>query len=155
MYEYVPGLYDVRNGYVLVRTRKNKNSITHKVGIRTEDLMQSILCTMPLRYQRYSMVTSGDNRRYIHTVVSHGTFGLVPDVLRGSRRAPSPGHDVTGPDIDLNFPDTQFRCGAGLRMSDVAMDRRPTEKQAPAGELAGFTALGTHEPSSGPAQHQT
>ena len=92
---------------------------------------------------------------YLSTpLVSHVTFWLVPDVRRGSRRAPGPGHDVTGPDIDWNFLNTQFRCGAGLRMSDVAMDRRPTEKQAPAGELAGFTALGTHEPSSGPAQHR-
>jgi hypothetical protein len=35
------------------------------------------------------------------------------------------------------------------------MDRRPTEEQAQAGELAGFIALGTHEacqcPSGGPA----
>jgi hypothetical protein len=81
---------------------------------------------------------------------------LVSDVRRGSRSAPGSGHDVTGPELDLNFPNTHFGCGTGLRMSNVAMDRRPTEEQAPAGELACFTALGTHEacqcPSgSGPA----
>ena len=70
---------------------------------------------------------------------------LVSDVRRGSRSAPGSGHDVTGPELDLNFPNTHFGCGTGLRMSNVAMDRRPTEEQAPAGELACFTALGTHE----------
>jgi hypothetical protein len=78
-----------------------------------------------------------------------GTFWLVLDVRRGSRSAPGSGHDVTGQDLDLNFQDTHFGCGTGLRMSNVAMDRRPT------GELAGFTALGTHEacqcPSGCPA----
>ena len=62
----------------------------------------------------------------------------------------------TGPDIDLNFPDTHFGSGTGPRLSCyVAMDRRPTEEQALAGELAGFTALGTREecqcPSGCPA----
>jgi hypothetical protein len=68
----------------------------------------------------------------------------VSDVLHGSRSAPGSGNDVTGPDLDLNFPNTYFGCGTGLRMSNVAMDRCPTEEQAQAGELAGFTALGTH-----------
>jgi hypothetical protein len=73
----------------------------------------------------------------------------VSDVRRGSSRAPGSGQDVrvTGPDIDLNFPDTHVGCGTGPQSCDVAMDRRPTEEQAPAGELAGFTALGTHEVS--------
>jgi hypothetical protein len=71
----------------------------------------------------------------------------VSDVRRGSSRAPGSGQDVrvTGPDIDLNFPDTHVGCGTGPQSCDVAMDRRPTEEQAPAGELACFTALGTHE----------
>ena len=89
------------------------------------------------------------------TLASHGTFWLVSDVQRGSSRASGSGQDVTGPDIDLNFPDTHFGSGTGPRSCNVAMDRRPTEEQAPAGELAGFTALGTHEacqcPSGGPA----
>ena len=76
----------------------------------------------------------------------------MSDVRRGSRRAPGSGHDVTGPDLDLNFPDTHFGCGTGLRLRDVAMNSRPTEKQAPAGELAGFTALGTHEACQWPSR---
>ncbi len=80
---------------------------------------------------------------------------MVSDVRRESRSAPGSCHDVTGPELDLNFPNTHFGCGTGLRMSNVAMDRRPTEEQAPAGELAYFTALGTHEacqcPSGAPA----
>ncbi len=60
-------------------------------------------------------------------------------------RAPGSGHDITGSDITLNFLDAQRSCRTGLRSSNVAADRRPTEKQAPAGELADFTALGTHE----------
>ena len=87
--------------------------------------------------------------------MSHGTFWLVSDVRRGSSRAPGSDQDVTGPDIDLNFPDTHFGSGTGPRSCDVAMDRRPTEEQAPAGELAGCAALGTHKacqcPSGGPA----
>ena len=65
----------------------------------------------------------------------------MSDVGRGSSAAARSSHDVIGPDIDLNIPDAHFGCGTGLRSCNVAMNRRPTEKQAPAGELAGFTAL--------------
>ena len=111
----------------------------YNVGIRTKDLMQGILRTMPLRYQRA-----------FHGDIMCQYKLYVLDIRRWSRRAPGPGHDVTGPDVDLNFPDTHSSCGTGLRMTDVAMDSRPTEKQAPAGELAGFTALGTHEACQSP-----
>jgi hypothetical protein len=90
------------------------------------------------------------------TLASHCTFWLVSrsDDRRGSSRAPGSGQDVTGPDIDLNFQDTHFGSGTGPRSCYVAMDRCPTEEQAPAGELAGCAALGTHEacqcPSGGP-----
>ena len=69
------------------------------------------------------------------------------DVGRGSRAAPHSGHGVTGQDINLNldFSDAQFGCTALLGSSDVAQDRHPTEKQAPTGQLAGFSALGTHK----------
>jgi len=82
-----------------------------------------------------------------NTFPTHGTFWLMSDVGRGSRAATRSGHDVrvTGPDINLDFPDAQFDCTARLGSSDVAPDRRPTEKQAPAGKLAGFGALGTHK----------
>ena len=79
------------------------------------------------------------------TFVTHGTFWLMSDVGRGSRAAPGSGHDVAGLDINLDFPYAQFGCTARLGSSDVAPDRRPTEKQAPAGQLAGFGALGTHK----------
>ena len=65
------------------------------------------------------------------------------DVGRGSRAATRSGHDVTCPDINLDFPDAKFGCSARLGSSDVAPDRRPTEKQAPTGKLAGFGALDT------------
>ena len=68
----------------------------------------------------------------------------MSDVGRGSRAAPSSGHDVTGPDINLDLQ-AQFGCTARLGSSDVEQDRSPTEKQAPAGQLAGFSALGTHK----------
>ena len=74
------------------------------------------------------------------TLATHGIFWLVLDVLRGFRRATGSGHDVTGPYINLNFQDAHFGCRTGLISCYVAMDSRPTEKQAPAGELAGFTA---------------
>ncbi len=69
----------------------------------------------------------------------------MSDIGRGSRAATRSGHDVTGPDINLDFPDAKLGRTARLGSSDVAPDRRPTEKQAPAGELAGFGALGTHK----------
>ena len=69
----------------------------------------------------------------------------MSDVGRGSRAAPRSGHGVTGQDINLDFSDAQFGCTALLGSSDVAQDRRPTEKQAPTGQLAGFSALGTHK----------
>ena len=69
----------------------------------------------------------------------------MSDVGRGSRAATRSGHDVTGPDINLDFPDAKLSCTARLGSCNVAPDRRPTEKQAPAGKLAGFGALGTHK----------
>ena len=69
----------------------------------------------------------------------------MSEVGRGSRAAPRSGHGVTGQDINLDFSDAQFGCTAQLGSSDVAQDRRPTEKQAPTGQLAGFSALGTHK----------
>ena len=79
------------------------------------------------------------------TFPTHGTFWLMSDVGCGSRTTPRSGHDVTGQDINLDFPYAQFGCTARLGSSYVAPDRRPTEKQAPAGQLAGFGALGTHK----------
>ena len=83
------------------------------------------------------------------TFATHGTFWLMSDVGRGSSAAPRSGHDVTGPDINLDFSEAQFGCTARLGSSDVAQDRRPTEKQAPTGQLAGFGALGTQSGSLG------
>ena len=81
------------------------------------------------------------------TFPTHGTFWLMSDVGRGSRAAPCSGHDVTGPDINLDFQEAQFGCTARPRLgsSNMAQDHSPTEKQAPAGQLDGFGALGTHK----------
>ena len=65
----------------------------------------------------------------------------MSDVGRGSRTATRSGHDVTGLDINLDFPDAKLSYTARLGSCNVAPDRRPTEKQAPAGNLAGFSAL--------------
>ena len=81
----------------------------------------------------------------IRTLVTCGTLWLVSDILRGSRCAPRSSHDVTGQDINLEFPDAKLRCTARLGSCDVQPDRRPTERQAPAGKLAGVGALGTHK----------
>ena len=69
----------------------------------------------------------------------------MSDDGRRSRAATRSGHDVTGTDINLNFPDSKFGSTARLGSSDVAPDRRPTvtEKQAPTGQLASFGALDT------------
>ena len=77
------------------------------------------------------------------TFPTHGTFWLMSDVGRGSRAARCSGPDVTGPDINLDFPEAQFGCTARLQSRNVAQDRSQTEKQAQAGQLAGFSALGT------------
>ena len=89
------------------------------------------------------------------TFPTHGTFWLMSDVGRGSRAAPGSGHDVAGSDINLDFPYAQFGCTERLGSSDVAPDRRPTEKQAPAGKLAcfGHGALGTHKVGPTAARH--
>ena len=80
------------------------------------------------------------------TFPTHGTFWLLSDVGRGSRTVPCSSHDVTGPDINLDFPEAQFGCTARLGSSTVAQDSSQTEKHAPAqGQLAGFGALGTHK----------
>jgi hypothetical protein len=70
-----------------------------------------------------------------------GTFWLVSDVRRRSRRAPGSGHDVRSPNVNLDLPEAHYGYTTGFGGCNMAMDRRPTEKQAPAGELAGFTAL--------------
>ena len=79
------------------------------------------------------------------TLVTHSTFWLMSDAGRGSHAATRSGHDVTGPHINLDFSDAKFGCTTRLGGRDVALDRRPTEKQAPAGQMAGFGALGTHK----------
>ncbi len=104
------------------------------------------------------MVISINITRYIDTqFYTRVAPYLLAGVGRPARIQPRPRlrPGVTGPDIDLNFPDTHFGSGTGPRSCNVAMDRRLTEEQAPAGELAGCAALGTHEacqcPSGGPA----
>ena len=84
------------------------------------------------------------------TFPTHGSFWLMSDVGRGSRAAPCSGHDVTGLDINLDFPEAQFGCTARLGSSNMAQDRSPTEKQAPAGQLDGFGALSTHKAGGSP-----
>jgi hypothetical protein len=79
------------------------------------------------------------------TFPTHGTVWLMSDVGRGSSAATRTGHDVTCPDINLELPDAKIGCTAWLGSCDVAPDRRSTEKQAPAGKLAGVGALGTHK----------
>jgi hypothetical protein len=48
------------------------------------------------------------------TLSTCGTFWLVTDVRRGSRSAPRSGHDVNGPDINLDFPEAQVGCKTRL-----------------------------------------
>jgi hypothetical protein len=84
---YVLGMY----WYVLVRTWKNKTSRY------TATLRAFIPWCYLLLIQGIYKIKS--------TLASHSTFWLVSDVWRGSRRAPCSGHDVTGQDFDLNFPD--------------------------------------------------
>ena len=79
------------------------------------------------------------------TFPTHGTVWLMSDVGRGSSAATRTGHDVTCPDINLELPDAKIGCTARLGSCDVAPDRSSTEKQAPAGKLAGVGALGTHK----------
>ncbi len=65
----------------------------------------------------HSMAISLVNTRYIFsksTLAWHSTFWMVSDrdVWRGSRRAPSSGHDVTGPDmIVLNLQHAHVGSG--------------------------------------------
>jgi hypothetical protein len=139
IHQYVPGMYLVCTWYV-------KKTISIRLGI--EQWMSCIASCMLYHYATsvHSRVIPTVNTRYIITTLTlHGICWLVLDVRRGSNSASCPGHDVTGQDIDLNFPDAHLGCGTGLQSTDVAMDCRPTEKQAPGGELAGFTALGTHK----------
>ncbi len=83
------------------------------------------------------------------TFPTHCTFWLMSDVGSGSSAAPCSCHDVTGLDINLDFPElgpeAQFGCMARLGSRNMAQDHSPTEKQAPAGQLASFCALGTHK----------
>ena len=53
----------------------------------------------------------------------------MSDVGRRSSAATRSGHDVTGTDINLNFPDSKFGSTARLGSSDVAPDRRPTRNR--------------------------
>ena len=63
------------------------------------------------------------------TFPTHGTFWLLSDVGSGSRTAPCSGHDVTGPDINLDFPEAQFGCTALLGSSNLEQDSSPTENR--------------------------
>jgi hypothetical protein len=54
----------------------------------------------------------------------------MSDVRRGPRRAPSAGHDVAGPDLQLDLPDVQVRLAARFRSGNVAPYTCPVEKHA-------------------------
>ncbi len=82
----------------------------HDDEIRTKDLMHTILHDIPLRYQREIIgdmngqygVYSHWARHSRHAVPS-GWCRMDRDVRRWSSAAPRSGHDVAGPDINLNF----------------------------------------------------
>ncbi len=82
-------------------TRKSKNE--------SAKFKQWISCIASCALYHYttsvhSMVISWVNT----TLASPGTCWLESDVQRGSSRAPGSCHDVTSPDIDLNFSNTHF-----------------------------------------------
>jgi hypothetical protein len=81
----------------------------------------------------------------VQGIYTFSTLRLMSDVQRGSSSAPRSGHVVAGLDIDLDFPEAHAGCKTLLGSCHVALDRHPTEKQGPAGELDCFTALGTHK----------
>ena len=127
---------------------KTKFMAMHNAQIRTKDLIHTERSIIPLRYERKHIGDmAGSYKVFIHWVglTTCCTFWLVTDVRRRSRSAPRSGHDVAGPDINLDFPEAHVGCETLLGSCHVALDLRPTEKQAPAGELAGFTTLGTRK----------
>jgi hypothetical protein len=110
---YVLGM----NWYHETRKRNNKHSIT--LGIEP-----SISCTPSCVLYHYatsvhSLVIWRVNSRYIDTEHDiHDSLYLLAHagvVLCWSRSAPGSCHDITGPDINLNFPDAELRCRTGLR----------------------------------------
>jgi hypothetical protein len=136
MYWYVPG-----------KTKKQMWVLLGIILIRTVDIMHSILSLNHYATSMHSKVIPMIKTRYIAIeTYTYIACYLLAGVGRpsGSSSASGSCHEVTGPDIDLNFPDAHFCSGTGLQICNVVMDRRPTEKQAQVGELAGFTALSTH-----------
>jgi hypothetical protein len=114
----VLGMYMACTRYVLVSTGtySEKQKKMHK----TFRFKQWISCTASCTLYNYAtsvhfMVISMLNAWYIapetYTRVARYLMAgdsLVSNVGRGSSCAPCSGHDVTGPDINLNFPDTHF-----------------------------------------------
>jgi hypothetical protein len=78
-----------------------------------------------------------------YIITKHDTLRLLYLLAGVGRPAPGSGHDVRSQDVnlDLHWQEAHFGCTTGFGGCNMAMDRRSTEKQAPAGELAGFTAL--------------
>ena len=112
----------------------------------SDDLKHMKLEIIPLCYEDKHL---GDKYGYIYTVQGHSWLvvpcGWCQTSCAGPAAPPRSCHDITGPDINLDFQEAQLGCEALLGSHQVAPDRRPTEKQAPAGELACFHALGTHK----------
>jgi hypothetical protein len=105
---YVLGTY----WYTLRKTIKRMRKI-----FRFEPWISCIASCALYHYatSMHSMVISMLNTWYIapetYTCVARYLLPgcwLVSDIVCGSSRAPGSGHDVTGPDIDLNFQDTHF-----------------------------------------------
>ncbi len=132
MYQDKHGMYLVCIRYVLVHTRKKKKSMawrleSNPVSHAHHPVYYTTTPSVCIPWW-YGWLIQGIYTLNM-TPAAHGTFWLVPDVLRGSRRAPGTFHDITGQDINLNFPDAQLRCRTGLRSSNVAVDRRPNENR--------------------------
>jgi hypothetical protein len=93
----------------------------HDDEIRTEDLIDTILRHIPLSYQR-EIIGDVNGEYEVYTRWARHSRHAVPSgwcrtVTSGTGPAPPPGgprsgHDVTGPDINLDFPEAQVGCEA-------------------------------------------
>ena len=58
-----------------------------------------------------------------------GTWRLMTNRRRRSRRAAAPSHDITRPSLDVDLVEAELRLVAGLETCNVPADRSPIEKE--------------------------
>ncbi len=103
---------------------------------QTRNLLQTFLrtyhCTAGVQTSTPGYHCSSQQRTYIIILPKYlCTWWLMQDLLRRSRRAPAPGHDVSRQSLDLDLPKAQVHSRASFLLANVQEYSNPIQRERP------------------------